>query len=112
MSALLRAVEQLEIRRSTLRSAPCDKTWENKKALTFRPTPLVVQRHRQQLQLRPGGYLKITHQRQLDARFFPNNVRFAPESGHVQCNSLCLLCANSGHRRQFTCNAKLLRPAI
>ena len=21
-----------------------------------------------------------------------------PESGHVQCNSACLLCANSGHR--------------
>ena len=26
------------------------------------------------------------------------NVRFAPESGHVQCTSRCPLCANSGHR--------------
>src|SRR6478672_4786895 len=25
------------------------------------------------------------------------HVRFTPESGHVQCNSVCLLCANSGH---------------
>ena len=25
------------------------------------------------------------------------NVRFTPESGHVQCNSECPLCANSGH---------------
>jgi len=23
--------------------------------------------------------------------------RFTPESGHVQCNSACPLCANSGH---------------
>jgi hypothetical protein len=27
---------------------------------------------------------KIAYHRQLDVRFFPNNVRFAPESGHVQ----------------------------
>ena len=25
------------------------------------------------------------------------DVRFIPESGHVQCNSGCPLCANSGH---------------
>jgi hypothetical protein len=25
------------------------------------------------------------------------DVRFTPESGHVQCNSVCPLCANSGH---------------
>lgn len=25
------------------------------------------------------------------------HVCFTPESGHVQCNSLCLLWANSGH---------------
>ncbi|MFZ0054717.1 MAG: hypothetical protein WAL09_07880, partial [Pseudolabrys sp.] len=25
------------------------------------------------------------------------DVRFTPESGHVQCNSACPLCANSGH---------------
>ena len=25
-------------------------------------------------------------------------VRFTPNSGHVQCNSACPLCANSGHR--------------
>ena len=29
------------------------------------------------------------------------NVRFTPESGHVQCNSACPLSANSGHRRLF-----------
>ncbi|MGB8745951.1 MAG: hypothetical protein WCD54_08295, partial [Pseudolabrys sp.] len=27
-----------------------------------------------------------------------SDVRFTPESGHVQCNSACPLCANSGHR--------------
>ena len=32
-----------------------------------------------------------------DVRFTLKNVRFAPESGHVQCNSGCPLCANSGH---------------
>ena len=25
------------------------------------------------------------------------DVRFTPKSGHVQCNSACPLCANSGH---------------
>ena len=25
------------------------------------------------------------------------HVRFTPKSGHVQCTSACLLCANSGH---------------
>ena len=25
------------------------------------------------------------------------HVRFTPRSGHVQCNSVCPLCANSGH---------------
>jgi hypothetical protein len=37
------------------------------------------------------------------------HVRFTPKSGHVQCTSH-LLCANSGHRRHLTRNAKLLRP--
>jgi hypothetical protein len=40
-----------------------------------------------------------------DVRFTPNSDRksgfphvcFTPESGHVQCTSLCLLWANSGH---------------
>jgi hypothetical protein len=27
----------------------------------------------------------------------PNDVRFTPESGHVLCNSVCPLSANSGH---------------
>jgi hypothetical protein len=26
-----------------------------------------------------------------------SDVRFTPQSGHVQCNSVCPLCANSGH---------------
>jgi hypothetical protein len=26
-----------------------------------------------------------------------SNVRFTPKSGHLQCNSPFLLCANSGH---------------
>ena len=30
-------------------------------------------------------------------RFAKGHVRFTPESGHVQCTSSCLLCANSGH---------------
>ena len=25
------------------------------------------------------------------------DVRFTPKSGHMQCNSVCPLCANSGH---------------
>ena len=28
----------------------------------------------------------------------PNDVRFTPESGHVQCKSACPLRANSGHQ--------------
>ena len=28
------------------------------------------------------------------------DVRFTPNSGHVQCNSACPLCADSGHTRQ------------
>ncbi len=28
----------------------------------------------------------------------PNDVRFTPESGHVQCKSACPLRARSGHR--------------
>src|SRR5262245_10316740 len=31
-----------------------------------------------------------------------SHVRFTPESGHVQCDTPCLLWANSGHR---ACNA-------
>jgi hypothetical protein len=37
----------------------------------------------------------------LMSAFSLNDVRFTPESGHVQCNSACLLCANSGHRLQL-----------
>ena len=29
------------------------------------------------------------------------HVRFAPESGHLQCNSVCPLSANSGHARSL-----------
>ena len=39
------------------------------------------------------------------------HVRFAPESGHVRCNSACPLCANTGH--QFASesgNSALLTP--
>jgi hypothetical protein len=32
-----------------------------------------------------------------DIRTAKSNVRFAPESGHVRCTSLCLLWAKSGH---------------
>ena len=32
-----------------------------------------------------------------NVRFSLNDVRFTPESGHVQCNSVCPLCANSGN---------------
>ena len=28
------------------------------------------------------------------------DVRFASKSGHVQCNSVCPLCANSGHQTE------------
>ena len=30
-----------------------------------------------------------------------SHVRFTPESGHVQCHSACLLCANSGHEQRL-----------
>ena len=30
----------------------------------------------------------------------PHNVRFTPESGHLQCTSACPLCANSGLMRR------------
>src|SRR5262245_19876745 len=29
-----------------------------------------------------------------------NDVRFSPESGHVRCNSSCLLWAKSGHQQR------------
>jgi hypothetical protein len=32
-----------------------------------------------------------------DVRTAKSHVRFTPESGHVQCNSIRPLCANSGH---------------
>ena len=57
---LLRVVEQREIRRSTLRPLRQDVgEQEAVKALTFRPTPLIVQRRQQQLQLRTRRYLNI-----------------------------------------------------
>ena len=31
-----------------------------------------------------------------------SHVRFTPESRHVQCNSVCPLCANSGHRQLYS----------
>ncbi|MGB9001794.1 MAG: hypothetical protein WCC43_22175, partial [Pseudolabrys sp.] len=34
------------------------------------------------------------------AQVNPLDVRFTPESGHVQCNSACPLCARSGHDSQ------------
>jgi hypothetical protein len=33
-----------------------------------------------------------------DIRSAKAHVRFTPESGHVQCNSVCPLSANSGHQ--------------
>ena len=37
-------------------------------------------------------------------------VRFTPKSGHVQCNSACPLCANSGHSSIYsiTSSGKIL----
>ena len=32
----------------------------------------------------------------------PADVRFTPESGHVQCNSVCPLSAKSGHRQPYS----------
>ena len=42
----------------------------------------------------------LTYAKQVDCRPLVN-VRFAPNSGHVQCNSVCPLCANSGHRNEL-----------
>jgi hypothetical protein len=36
-----------------------------------------------------------------DVRLSLNDVRFTPETGHVQCKSLCPLRANSRHCRSF-----------
>ena len=60
--------------------------------------------------LRPGGEWEMAHNRhqnliRADVRFgskadicnAKKHVRFTPNSGHVQCNSACPLCANSGH---------------
>ena len=40
------------------------------------------------------------------------HVRFAPESGHVQCNSACPLSANSGHSviHSITSSAEISMP--
>jgi hypothetical protein len=46
-----------------------------------------------------------------DVRFLVENVRFTPESGHVQCNSACPLCANSGHSLPANTRAASLRAA-
>ena len=35
--------------------------------------------------------------READISISPRDVRFTPESGHVQCTSACLRCAISGH---------------
>ena len=64
--------------------------------------------------LRLGGELESAHNRShalvsLDVRFGSladilqrgDDVRFAPEGGHVQCTRQCPLCANSGHRALF-----------
>ena len=32
----------------------------------------------------------------------PARFRFTPNSGHVRCNSACLLCANSGHSTVYS----------
>jgi hypothetical protein len=37
-----------------------------------------------------------------------SDVRFAPNSGHLQRTSRCPLCANSGHRAPFRVRRKLL----
>jgi hypothetical protein len=44
-----------------------------------------------------AGSDKHGYQRQSEVRFSVENVRFAPENGHVQCDSPCLLWAKSGH---------------
>jgi hypothetical protein len=41
----------------------------------------------------------------LDVRFSLNDVRFTPESGHVQCTRQCPLCANR-RRRSYTQHAE------
>ena len=35
-----------------------------------------------------------------DIRERIRDVRFAPESGHIQRQDRCLLCANSGHQKR------------
>jgi hypothetical protein len=35
------------------------------------------------------------------------HVRFTPNSGHVQCNSICPLSANSGHLRAYSITPRL-----
>jgi hypothetical protein len=35
------------------------------------------------------------------------DVRFTPESGHVQCKSICPLSANSGHLRAYSITPRL-----
>ena len=36
----------------------------------------------------------------------PNDVRFTPKSGHVQCTRQRLLCANSGHSQPSNTHSK------
>jgi hypothetical protein len=38
------------------------------------------------------------------------DVRFAPESGHVQRRNRCLLCANSGRRLDLTTDGEIEKP--
>jgi hypothetical protein len=39
-------------------------------------------------------------------------VRFTPESGHVQCNSVCPLSANSGHCAAYSITASTRAKAL
>jgi hypothetical protein len=53
----------------------------------------VPSRHRREPNVRFGSLADILRR--------GSHVRFTPESGHLQCTSLCPLCANSGHLALF-----------
>jgi hypothetical protein len=38
---------------------------------------------------------------------FVCSVRLTPKSGHVRCNSVCPLCANSGHETNYSINSSV-----
>ena len=43
------------------------------------------------------GHVRFTPISDRESEFPQTDVRFTPESGHVQCDSRCLLRAKSGH---------------